>query len=224
MRMTPDGHQDDLFRVTSAGRTDVERLGDGITLLRCFAAADGPDLLRAIDRIAEGAPFRRMETSGGFRMSVAMTNCGSAGWVSDRTGYRYDPIDPETGRPWPAMPNSFRRLAAGAAEAGGFESFTPDVCLINRYAPGTRLSLHQDRDELDFGAPIVSVSLGLQAIFLLGGLKRRDRPRRIPLGSGDIVVWGGPARKIFHGVAPVAGGTHPLTGQCRINLTFRKAR
>jgi alkylated DNA repair protein (DNA oxidative demethylase) len=152
-----------------------------------------------------------------------MTNCGTAGWVSDESGYRYDPIDPDTGRHWPAMPLPFLDTARRAAAVAGFEDFTPDACLINRYEPGARLTLHQDRNERDFAAPIVSVSLGLPAIFLFGGRTRKDRPRRIRLESGDIVVWGGPARLAFHGVAPLAEGEHPLTGRSRINLTFRKA-
>jgi alkylated DNA repair protein (DNA oxidative demethylase) len=171
----------------------------------------------------EQAPFRRMLTPGGHQMSVAMTNCGSVGWVTDRTGYRYDANDSETGKPWPAMPRSFRELAAHAADHAGFGGFSPDACLINRYQPGARMSLHQDKDEEDFAAPIVSVSLGLPAIFLFGGLKRSDKPRRFRLQHGDIAVWGGPARLVFHGVAPLADGEHALLGRQRINLTFRKA-
>jgi alkylated DNA repair protein (DNA oxidative demethylase) len=164
-----------------------------------------------------------MITPGGFRMSVAMTNCGRAGWVTDRTGYRYEPADPTTGRPWPAIPALFQEFASGAASEAGFAGFEPDACLINRYEPGARLSLHRDEDERDYGAPIVSVSLGLPAIFLFGGERRADRPRRIRLESGDVVVWGGPARLTYHGVAPLADGEDPLTGRCRLNLTFRKA-
>jgi alkylated DNA repair protein (DNA oxidative demethylase) len=156
-------------------------------------------------------------------MSVAMTNCGAVGWVSDRRGYRYAHFDPETGRPWPPMPASFQRVATAAAAAAGFSDYAPDVCLINRYAPGARLSLHQDRNELDDEAPIVSVSLGLPAIFLFGGLKRSERSSRMPLEHGDVVVWGGPARMRFHGVLPVADGLHPEVGKQRINLTFRTA-
>ena len=157
-------------------------------------------------------------------MSVAMTNCGSAGWVSDRRGYRYDPIDPLTGQPWPPMPPTFLALAVRAARCIGFENFNPSVCLVNRYQPGAKLSLHQDKDELDLSAPIVSISLGLPATFLFGGLIRSERPLRIPLESGDVVVWGGPSRRVFHGVAAVAEGEHPVTGRTRVNLTFRKAR
>jgi DNA oxidative demethylase len=157
-------------------------------------------------------------------MSVAMTNCGCYGWVSDASGYRYDAIDPESGKPWPAMPAPFRKLAEDAAAEAGFPGFAPDACLINRYQPGARLSLHQDRDERHLGAPIVSVSLGLPATFLFGGLKRSDPTRRYRLEHGDVVVWGGPARLAFHGVAPLAEGEHGLLGRQRINLTFRRAR
>ncbi len=199
-------------------------MAEGAVLLRVFARPVEGDLIADLRVIVEQAPFRHMVTPGGHEMSVAMTNCGSAGWVTDRSGYRYDCNDPERGQPWPAMPPSFRALAGQAAEAAGFAGFSPDACLINRYAPGARMSLHQDKDEHDFGAPIVSVSLGLPAIFLFGGLQRSDKPRRFRLQHGDIVVWGGPARLAFHGVAPLADGEHPLLGRQRINLTFRKAR
>jgi len=201
----------------------VERLGEAALVLRGFARNVAAELVAAVENIAVAAPFRNMVTPGGFRMSVAMTNCGRAGWVTDRSGYRYDPADPMTGRPWPAIPGLFRRLAGDAAAAGGFAGFEPDACLINRYEPGTKLSLHRDEDERDLTAPIVSVSLGLPAVFLFGGKKRGDRPRRIGLESGDVVVWGGPDRLVYHGVAPLADGDDPLTGSRRINLTFRKA-
>ncbi len=193
-------------------------------LLRGFAQPFEADLIAGVSGIVEQAPFRRMLTPGGHQMSVAMTNCGSAGWVTDRAGYRYDGVDPESRKAWPEMPPSFRALAGQAAAAAGFDGFAPDACLINRYQPGARMSLHQDKDETDFGAPIVSVSLGLPAIFLFGGLQRGDKPRRFRLEHGDIVVWGGPARLVFHGVAPLADGEHALLGRQRINLTFRKAR
>jgi len=191
-------------------------------LLRGFAAAEAPILLEAVEQIAAQAPFRHLITPGGYRMSVAMTNCGPLGWVSDRSGYRYDPADPDSGKPWPPMPEPFRRLAAAAASQDGFANYAPDACLINRYEPGSKLSMHIDKDERDPVAPIVSVSLGLPAVFLWGGKRRADRPRRIRLESGDVVVWGGPARFIYHGVAPLPDGVHPLTGRLRINLTFRK--
>jgi len=200
-----------------------ETLGDGAWLLRGFAAEDAPMLLRDIQAVAAVAPFRHMVTPGGHRMSVAMTNCGRAGWITDRRGYRYDGIDPETGARWPAMPASFLRLAGNAAAAAGFAGFAPDACLLNRYASGSKLSLHQDRNERDMAAPIVSVSLGLPAVFLWGGPARGERPRRVRLESGDVVVWGGPSRLAFHGVETLAGGEHPLTGPWRFNLTLRKA-
>ena len=198
-------------------------LGEGGVVLPGFAGELAAALVAAVDEIAAVAPFRNMVTPGGFRMSVAMTNCGRAGWVTDRKGYRYAPDDPITGRPWPPIPALFRRLAANAAAAAGYPGFELDACLMNLYGPGTRLSLHRDENERDMTAPIVSVSLGLPAVFLFGGQQRGDRPRRIALESGDVVVWGGPLRLVYHGVAPLAEGEHPLTGRRRINLTFRKA-
>lgn len=201
----------------------VATIAPGAVLLRGFAAGEATDLLRAIDQVAAAAPFRHMETPGGYRMSVAMTNCGTAGWVTDRRGYRYSETDPLTGKPWPAMPPAFRDLAANAAAAAGFADFRPDACLVNRYAPGARMSLHQDKDERDFTQPIVSLSLGLPAMFLFGGLRRSDRPTRLKLLSGDVVVWGGPARKAFHGIDPVPEGRDETAGAVRFNLTLRKA-
>ena len=198
------------------------RLEDGAVLLRGFAAAEAPMLVAEVARIAQSAPFRHLVTPGGYTMSVAMTNCGRVGWVSDRTGYRYDPEDPDTGASWPTMPGAFLGLAARAAAEAGFAHYDPDACLINRYVAGAKLGLHQDRDEEDAWAPIVSVSLGLPAIFLWGGKRRSDPVRRLRLDSGDIAVWGGPARFVYHGVAPLKDGRHPLTGAARINLTFRK--
>jgi alkylated DNA repair protein (DNA oxidative demethylase) len=200
-----------------------EPIVHGATVLRRWACAREPILLEELRRITDAAPFRHMFTPAGHRMSVAMSSCGAVGWVTDQRGYRYARLDPASGRPWPEMPNSFAILAREAAALAGFDGFAPDSCLINRYEPGTRLSLHQDRNERDFAAPVVSVSLGLPAVFLFGGLERNIRPRRIRLASGDVVVWGGPARKHYHGIEPVAEGDAPATGQCRINLTFRKA-
>jgi alkylated DNA repair protein (DNA oxidative demethylase) len=214
----------DLFEGVAAVHPPRELMAEGAVLLRGFAGSTESELIAALGDIASQAPFRHMVTPGGHSMSVAISNCGRLGWVTDRSGYRYDTNDPETGKPWPAMPASFRRLAGQAAAQGGFEDFLPDACLINRYQPGARMSLHQDKDEDDFGAPIVSVSLGLPAIFLFGGLKRADKPRRFRLEHGDVVVWGGPTRLVFHGVAPLADGEHALMGRQRINLTFRKAR
>jgi alkylated DNA repair protein (DNA oxidative demethylase) len=201
----------------------VERLSEAAVVLRGFADDTAAELVAVVEGIAGVAPFRNMVTPGGFRMSVGMTNCGRAGWVTDRKGYRYEPVDPITGVPWPAIPESFRELAASAAAAAGYPGFEPDACLINLYEPVTRLSLHRDENERDLAAPIVSVSLGLPADFLFGGNRRSDRPRRILLESGDVVVWGGPDRLVYHGVAPLAEGNNPLTGNRRINLTFRKA-
>jgi len=199
------------------------KLDDGAIVLGGFALDVAGELVAAIRRIETRAPFRNMVTPGGFTMSVAMTNCGTAGWVTDRTGYRYDDTDPESGKPWPPMPDVFAALAVRAATAAGYPRYAPDSCLINRYVPGTQLSLHQDKNERDFEAPIVSVSLGLPATFLWGGAKRAGRPRRVKLENGDVVVWGGSTRLHFHGVARLRDGVHPLTGSARINLTFRKA-
>jgi alkylated DNA repair protein (DNA oxidative demethylase) len=199
------------------------RLAPGAMLLGGFARAFEAPLVAALEQVASLAPFRHMVTPGGHAMSVAMTNCGAVGWVSDRTGYRYDPLDPATGRPWPPMPEAFLDLAVRAAARAGFDGFVPDGCLVNRYEPGARLTLHQDKNERDFGAPIVSVSLGLPAVFLFGGSRRTDPARRLRLVHGDVVVWGGPARLRYHGVLPLREGRHPLMGRRRINLTFRKA-
>ena len=201
-----------------------EPLTPGAFLLHAFVQPDEQQLYDAIQALAFQSPFRHMSVRGGKQMSVAMTNAGPLGWVSDLTGYRYDPVDPESGRPWPAMPPIFQRLSAAAAEAAGYSAFHPDACLVNRYAPGSQMGLHQDRDELDLAAPIVSVSLGLPATFLFGGLKRSDTQRRFRLVSGDVVVWGGPARLFYHGVTRLAPGSHPVTGDARYNLTFRKVR
>ncbi len=214
----------DLFESVADAGPSREAMAEGAVLLRGFAKPFEAELLPALRAIVKQAPFRHLVTPGGHRMSVAMTICGTVGWVSDRTGYRYDPIDPDSRQKWPAMPPVLRRLADDAADDAGFDGFAPDACLINRYVPGAKLSLHQDKDELDFGAPIVSVSLGLPAIFLFGGLRRADKPARCRLEHGDVVVWGGPSRLFFHGVAPLADGEHALMGRQRINLTFRKVR
>ena len=213
----------DLFPDEPAVEPRDEPIAPGAVLLRGFAQPSAPALLEAVTAVTSQSPFRFMSTRGGFQMSVAMTNCGAAGWITDRTGYRYDSIDPLTGRPWPAMPDVLATLAKEAAARTGFGSFAPDACLINQYEPGSRMSLHQDRNELDFTAPIVSVSLGLPAVFLFGGDRRADKPRRVALAHGDVVVWGGAARLRFHGVLALKDGEHPLTGRRRINLTFRKA-
>lgn len=213
----------DLFAADTPELED-EPLSDGAIVLRGFATARAAQLKADLDVVTAAAPFRHLVTPGGYRMSVAMTNCGPLGWASDRRGYRYDPLDPETGRPWPALPESFRLLARDAAARAGYPAFAPDACLINRYVAGAKLSLHQDRDEKDLQAPIVSVSLGLPAVFAWGGLERGDPVRRVPLQHGDVAVWGGPSRLRFHGVLALRDGQHPFAGEHRINITFRKAR
>lgn len=212
----------DLFSDAELPR-GTEAIGPGAFVLRGFALPFVNDLLPALHEVERRAAFRHLVTPGGLAMSVAMTNCGRLGWISDRRGYRYAELDPQTGRPWPPMPAVFERLAQASAAEAGFGGFEPDACLINRYKPGTRLSLHQDKDERDYGAPIVSVSLGMPATFLFGGLARGDKAARIPLVHGDVVVWGGPDRLRYHGVLPLEDRPHPLLGSRRINLTFRKA-
>jgi DNA oxidative demethylase len=216
------GHTPDLFSV-GAHDLRIERLAEGAWWLRGFCLDRATAALAAIEAVTSVAPFRHWVTPGGFRMSVAMTNCGDLGWISDSRGYRYAACDPESGRPWPAMPAVFLELARQAAQAGGFSNFTPTACLVNRYKPGARLTLHQDKDELDLSAPIVSVSLGLPAVFLFGGNARHDKARRVPVQHGDIVVWGGPARLYYHGVLSLKAGCHDTLGPQRLNLTFRRA-
>ncbi len=201
-----------------------EQLAPGAWVLHGLALEHADALLREIESIAARSPFRHLVTPGGKTMSVAMTNCGAVGWFSDRRGYRYAAIDPTTGKRWPLMPEAFFRLAREAARAAGFDEYAPDVCLINRYEVGARLTLHQDQDERDRRAPIVSVSLGLPATFLFGGLARSKPQRRVPLVHGDVVAWGGPSRMRYHGVLPIKEGEHPQTGARRYNLTFRVAR
>lgn len=217
MRMRRDLLDDD------AARTAEEPLGPGAVVLRGFALTGEAALLAAIQDVVAKAPLRHMVTPGGFRMSVAMTNCGTYGWVTDRSGYRYDTADPASGASWLEMPEVFFTLATRAAAKAGFGGFVPDACLVNRYEPGARLTLHQDKNERDFTAPIVSVSLGIPAVFLFGGKSRSDRQKRVALSHGDVVVWGGPARLRYHGVLPLVENHHPLLGRQRFNLTFRKA-
>ncbi|NKI68168.1 DNA oxidative demethylase AlkB [Collimonas pratensis] len=212
----------DLFDALEPTEQRQEQLASGAFVLRAFALPCVPQLLPALALIEHASPFRHLVTPGGFRMSVAMTCCGALGWTSDRRGYRYSAIDPDNGRHWPPMPPSFLQLAQSAAAKAGYDNFMPEACLINRYAPGTRLTLHQDKDELDYEAPIVSVSLGVPAMFLFGGHERSDKAARVPLFHGDVVVWGGPDRLRFHGILPLKEAEHPLLGRQRINLTFRK--
>lgn len=213
----------DLFDDQPPTGPAEETIAPGAVLLRGFAFDSDAALLQVLEGVFAAAPLRHLVTPGGYTMSVAMSNCGPLGWVSDRRGYRYTKEDPLSGQPWPAMPALLRDLAVRAAEAAGYAGFDPDACLVNQYLPGSKLSLHQDRDEQDRGAPIVSVSLGLPAVFLFGTAERSDRPKRHRLQHSDVVVWGGPSRLAFHGVAPLADGEHALLGRRRINLTFRRA-
>ena len=201
-----------------------EKLAEGAVILRGFTLANEAEILNAMQDVENDVPFRNMTTPGGFRMSVAMTNCGSFGWVTDRKGYRYSAVDPETEKPWPSMPGAFRDLAERAADEAGYPDFSPDACLINRYEPGAKMSLHQDKDEKDFTNPIVSVSLGLPATFQFGGLQRSDPVRKFVLHRGDVVVWGGSSRLFYHGILPLKVGEYPQFGRNRYNLTFRKAK
>lgn len=201
-----------------------EEIAAGAEVLRGFAVPVAGELLQAIAAVAAAAPFRTMATPGGRRLSAAMTNCGICGWVTDARGYRYEACDPESGRPWPSMPAAFAAIASKAAAAAGYAGFAPDACLVNRYEPGDRMALHQDRDERDFAQPIVSVSLGLPVVFSFGGLERTAPTRRLQIEHGDVVVWGGPSRLCYHGVQPLKDGEHPATGRVRFNLTLRAAR
>jgi alkylated DNA repair protein (DNA oxidative demethylase) len=217
--MTPD-----LFADAPPAPPRTEPLAPGAVVLRGHALADEDALLAALEDVLAAAPPRHMLVPGGHRMSVAMTNCGDLGWVSEAAGYRYDALDPQSSRPWPPLPRAFRDLAVRAAATAGFPAFAPDACLVNRYEPGARLSLHRDADERDRSQPIVSVSLGLPATFLFGGLRRNEPTVAVPVAHGDVVVWGGPARLRYHGVRALPAGVHPRLGSQRINLTFRKAR
>jgi len=212
---------DDLPPQPDAAPTPI---APGAVLLHGFACDAAVALLQAVEAVLQQAPLRHQQTPGGYTMSVAMSNCGSLGWVSSTSGYRYTACDPLSGQPWPAMPACLLDLAQRAAAQAGYPQFAPDACLINQYVPGAKLSLHQDKDELDLRAPIVSVSLGLPAVFLFGTPSRQDRPQRHRLVHGDVVVWGGPSRLAYHGVAALADGTHALLGPRRLNLTFRCVR
>lgn len=213
-----------LFDAHRPQTEGIVPLGEGAAVLRGFAYMQGEALLAQVHAIADAAPFRHLVTPGGHTMSVAMTNCGALGWISDPRGYRYSPTDPLTGNPWPAMPDAFMALARRAAAELGFDDFVPDACLVNRYAPGAKLSMHQDRNERRDTQPIVSVSLGVPAMFRFGGQGRDVKPLDVPLFHGDVVVWGGPSRMNYHGIAPLKEASHPLTERYRFNLTFRTAR
>ncbi|PWQ97950.1 DNA oxidative demethylase AlkB [Leucothrix arctica] len=213
----------DLFDNDNSGEYWTEGICDGAVVLRQFATNTAPELISVINLITQQSPFRHMKTTGGYTMSAALSGCGSLGWISDHAGYRYSAIDPTTGLSWPEMPAVLFELAQKAAAEAGYDNFTPDACLINRYKVGAKMSLHQDKDEQDFSAPIVSVSLGLPATFLFGGKQRSDKTIKVPLTHGDVVVWGGEVRKNFHGILPIKADSHLLLGEERINITFRVA-
>jgi DNA oxidative demethylase len=213
----------DLFEDMETTESGREALGPRAFVLRGFALPYVAQLLPALALVLQAAPFRQMTTPGGFKMSAALSSCGRLGWTSDRRGYRYTETDPDSGLHWPVMPAVFMRLAQAAAAEAGFADFVPDACLINRYEPGAKMSLHQDRNERDMDAPVVSISLGIPAMFQFGGEQRGDKTQRVPLFHGDIVVWGGPDRLRYHGILPIKPAQHPLLGNCRINMTFRKA-
>jgi alkylated DNA repair protein (DNA oxidative demethylase) len=214
----------DLFADDTPQSPSTEHIGPRSYVFRGFALPLIDRLLPALESVLRQAPFRNMVTPGGFTMSVGLSSCGDFGWTTDRRGYQYTATDPQTGQPWPRMPEVFRELAQAAADAAGFANFDPDACLINRYIPGAKMSLHQDKDELGYQWPVVSVSLGVAAMFLFGGHARSDKTQKVPLFHGDVVVWGGEDRLRFHGVMPVKQASHPQLGEQRINFTFRKAR
>lgn len=213
----------DLFEDITDHLPQQELLAPSALLLRRFALSDQHQLLADLDAVISLAPLRHMFTPSGYRMSVTTASCGALGWVSSKQGYRYSAKDPDSGKAWPSIPASFLTLAQNAAASAGFKDFVPDACLINRYEPSAKMSLHQDKDETDFSQPIVSVSLGIPAVFLFGGFERSDRAQRVLLNHGDVVVWGGESRLRFHGVMPLKEAVHPLLGRQRINLTFRQA-
>jgi DNA oxidative demethylase len=213
----------DLFDDLPLPTEDLQTaLAPGALLMRGFGRGGDVDILQAVESVIAQAPLRHLQTPGGYTMSIQTTRCGSMGWVSEPGGYRYAASNPGTQQPWPAMPPCLLDFAVRAATEAGYPDFVPDSCMINQYLPGTKLGLHQDRDERDLRAPVVSLSLGLPAIFLFGGLQRAGKTQRYRLAHGDVVVWGGPSRLAFHGVLPVAEGDHALLGRRRVNVTFRK--
>ncbi|MCF5048618.1 DNA oxidative demethylase AlkB [Pseudomonas simiae] len=216
---TADLFADDVLQ-QPAGR---EQIGEQSYVLRGLALPWIERILPELRRVLAQSPFRQMVTPGGFTMSAALSSCGDLGWTTDTSGYRYSPVDPRSQQPWPQMPEVLRQLAVQAAAQAGFFDFAPDACLINRYVPGAKMSLHQDKNERRYSEPVVSISLGLPAIFLFGGHERSDKPRKVSLFHGDVVVWGGVDRLHFHGVMPIKDGVHPIMGPQRINLTFRTA-
>jgi len=200
---------------------DAVDICPGMRLLPSFA--DSAQSFAAVQSVLAIAPLRQMQTSRGFKMSVETSSCGDLGWISDRKGYRYVDCDPLSEEPWPAMPTVLFELAQSAALEAGYAGFSPDSCLINHYAPGTQMGAHQDKDEVDFSQPIVSVSLGISARFFVVGPERTGKSTSVDLTDGDVIVFGGPSRRFFHGVRKIKPTTHPVLGPHRWNLTFRKA-
>ncbi|MCB9879012.1 MAG: DNA oxidative demethylase AlkB [Planctomycetes bacterium] len=201
----------------------AEAIVDGAFLLRGRALPVVDELLVGVQDVVEASPLRHMITPGGAPMAAAQSNCGALGWVADRRGYRYEACDPETGRPWPAMPQVFASLARDAAGECGYDGFDPDCCLLNRYEVGCGMGQHVDADEQDFAWPIVSVSLGLPMTFRFGGVERGGKTLPVVLQHGDVLVFGGAARRRYHGTSPLKRGVHPVLGACRVNLTLRRA-
>ena len=213
----------DLFDLSNNGESWIETITDDAVVLRQYLVNRSDELAEAIKTIEAKAPFRHMKTAGGFTMSAAITGCGDYGWISDRQGYRYSKVDPVTAQPWPEMPEVLKTIGKECARKAGYSDYNPDACLINRYSPGAKMSLHQDKDERDFTAPIVSISLGVPATFLFGGQQRADKTIKVPVMHGDVVVWGGTSRLFFHGVSTIKSAYHPFWGESRINITFRVA-
>jgi len=195
-----------------------EEIFPGAVLMRSLALPQDNEFFTAAEAIIAARPLHHTTTPSGLPMGVMVTDCGDSRAFANR----WDTANPERMRLWPPMPPLLRDFAIRCAVRSGFPQFRPDACHINRYQAGTKLGLHQDRHECDWTQPIVSLSFGLECIFLLGGLQRTDKPRRILLEHGDVIVWGGPSRMRFHGVQPLKPGHHPLTGPYRYNLTFRK--
>ncbi len=214
----------DLFQTANNGESWQENIRDDVVVLRQYANKQAAEILKEVELITAVAPFRKMKTPSGLSMSAELTSCGKYGWISDQQGYRYSKSDPLNNNAWPKLPELFFKFGREAAKKAGFSDFKPDVCMINRYAPASKMSLHQDRNERDFSekAPIVSLSLGVPANFYFGGLERSDPTIKIPLIHGDVVVWGGKSRLCFHGVGVIKDDYHPMLGNFRINLTFRK--
>ncbi len=204
-------------------QASTEVIDNDAIILKGFVRAKANQLVKDAELISQQSPFRTMTTPGGGKMSVAITNCGHCGWLSDEHGYRYQQIDPVTHRSWPEMPQSFLKICAAATKAASFAEFMPDACLLNKYQADAKMGLHNDNDEHDLTAPIVSVSLGLDAVFLFGGKTRQSPTRKYLLSHGDVVVFGGQSRLNFHGISLIKPTyiSDDLTDH-RLNLTFRK--